>query len=395
MAKETRRPAQDRPAITTPHSNLRTRPSGRPPVEERLPSLEDLHEFVARYGTQYDSYLATEPEHELFWSRNHQGLVSYAKWGRHLLVRGGLIAPEEQKRQLLQEFLDHAVPLRLHPAFFGIHETDLPYFREAGYRITKLGEDAIVDLGNVTFAGKKFEWVRRQVNYCLRHGVVASEAGPHLQTPEEWQQTLDEVIAICREGLARRPQAEELKFFDGRIGAHELGRRRLFLARSDEGRGRIEGFVICNPMLGGRAWATEIYRHRNDAVRGAVPFVFHHLIRTLQAEGAEQVNLCLVPARNTQTPLSGDNPVIRRALGIAQKYFRSVFNLDGIDHFKSRFRPRYESRFVCGAQRSRPGAFVATVSTFGVLRLDYRKSARLLWSAVKSKFSGGRDDADG
>src|SRR5690606_3538473 len=162
----------------------------------------------------------------------------------------------------------------------------------------------------------------------------------------EWEQTLEEVISICREGLALRPQAEELKFFDGRIGAHELGRRRLFVARSDEGRGRIEGFVICNPMRGGRAWSTEIYRHRNDAVRGTVPFLFHHLILALQAEGAEQVNLCLVPARNAQTPLPGDNPAIRCALGIAQKYFRPVFNLQGIDHFKSRFRPRYESRFV-------------------------------------------------
>src|SRR5690606_23394997 len=133
--------------------------------------------------------------------------------------------------------------------------------------------------------------------------------GPHLQSPEDWQATLDEVIAICEEGLDLRPQREELKFFDGRIGEHELGRRRLFIARADEGRGRIEGFVVCNPMLGGRMWSTEIYRHRNDEVRGTVPFLFHHLILALQDEGAEQVNLCIVPARGALAPLPGDNPV--------------------------------------------------------------------------------------
>jgi phosphatidylglycerol lysyltransferase len=390
MAKETRDRSQNRPPISTPHSKLRTRRHERPLGEEQIPSLERLQEFVFQHGTQYDSYLATEPEHELFWSRNEQGLISYARWGRHLLVRGGLIAPEEQKRQLLQEFLDYARPLRLNAYFFGIHEADLPYFRETGYRITKLGEDAIVDLGNVTFAGKKFEWVRRQVNYCQRHGLVASEAGPHLQSPEDWQATLDEVIAICEKGLDLRPQREELKFFDGRIGEHELGRRRLFIARADEGRGRIEGFVVCNPMLGGRMWSTEIYRHRNDEVRGTVPFLFHHLILALQEEGAEQVNLCIVPARNALTPLPGDNPVIRRGLGVAHKYFRGVFNLQGIDHFKSRFRPRYESRYICGAQRPQPGAFVATISVFGVLRLDYRKAARLAWSRLCSKLSRTR-----
>src|SRR5690606_23853029 len=144
MAKETRNRSQKQPAISTPHSRLRTARRGRPLVEERVPSTEQLLDFVYQHGAQYDSYLATEPEHELFWSRNQQGLISYAKWGRHLLVRGGLIAPEEQKRQLLQEFLDHARPLRLNAYFFGIHEEDLPYFRETGYRITKLGEDAIV-----------------------------------------------------------------------------------------------------------------------------------------------------------------------------------------------------------------------------------------------------------
>jgi len=355
------------------------------PRSRAFPTTPEVQNFVYQHGAQYDSYLATEPEHQLFWSSNNGGVISFGQWSRHLLIRGGLIAPEAEKQRLLQEFCNHVEPLRLTSSFFGVHEADLRYFREAGYRISKLGEDALVDLGNVTFAGKKFEWVRRQVNYCRRHGLVIEEVGPHLQSPEQWEATLQEALAVCQDALAKRPQAQELTFFDGRIGMHPLGHRRMFIARSEGGKGRMEGFVVCNPILGGRAWSTEIYRHRTDGVRGTVPFLFHHLILKFQEEGAEQVNLCLVPARNCETPLPGDNPLIRHGMAVAQNYFRPVFNLAGIDHFKSRFRPRYESRYVCAPQKQYPGAFVATLVMFGVLRIDFRKACRLFWNGCRRR----------
>ncbi len=73
-----------------------------------------------------------------------------------------------------------------------------------------------------------------------------------------------------------------MRFFEGRIDDHELGLRRLFIARSGNGLGRIEGTsVVCNPMDNGSRWSTEIYRHRTDSVRGTVAFLFHHLMQQL------------------------------------------------------------------------------------------------------------------
>ena len=93
----------------------------------------------------------------------------------------------------------------------------------------------------------------------------------------DWSAVLKEIDEITRDSLAGRPQSQELEFFDGRIGEHELGLRRLFLARSDEGRGRIEGYIVCNPIENGRKWSTEIYRHRSDSVRGVIAFLMHTL----------------------------------------------------------------------------------------------------------------------
>ena len=378
----------NRPTLQAEHG---ARAQPRPVRDRRRSELDDperhLRQFVSRHGQLYDSYLATEPGREAFWSTGNRGVVTFVRHKRHVLVAGGLIAPEDEKERLLNEFLDHTERLRLRPVFLGIPDEDLPLFRRAGYRITKMGEDALIDLGNCTFGGKKYEWVRRQSNYCRRHGVVVSEVRPEKLPEAGWSVVLEELDEISRDALAEKPQSRELEFFDGRIGEHELGLRRLFVARSDEGDGRIEGYVVCNPIEDGRKWSTEIYRHRSDSVRGVIAFLMHSLILQLQDEGAEQVNLCLVPAQNCEAPLEGDNPIVRHALRVAVKYFGLVFDLAGIGHFKSRFRPRYENRYLCAPQQPSVGAFIATLKTFGVFRLDYPKTARLLWGRIRKRTS--------
>lgn len=371
------------PVERSPHSVTHTPDDGFGGLHESVPphdpGLEEFERFVATHGRQFDSYLATQPDRELFWSQGRRGVVSFVRRGRHVLVSGGLIAPLDERGPLLHEFLDYLATLRLRPMFFCIPEEDLPLFREVGFRITKIGEDAVVDLPDCTFSGKPFEWVRRQVNYCRRHGLVAEEVRPEDVTREQWQQILGETAELCRERLRERPQSKELEFFDGQLGEHRLGQRRLFVARSDEVRGRLEGFVVCNPLRGGEAWAIEIYRHRPDAVRGTLAFLFHHVISQLRDEGVSAVNLCIIPGHNCQTPLPDDNEFIRKGFARADRYFSLLFDITGIGHFKSRFRPRYEASYYCSPPDASFGAFWAIIMTLGVLRLDPVKTLRLAW----------------
>lgn len=302
-----------------------------------------------------------------------------------MLVSGGLIAPAEKRRRLLQEFLAYLAPRNLRPMFFCIPEEDLPLFREVGFQITKLGEDAVLDLADCTFAGKEYEWVRRQVNYCRRHGLVASEVRAGRCDEATWEATLAEALDVCHDLMRQRPQTRELEFFDGQIGEHRLGERRLFVARSDGGNGRIEGFVVCNPMLGGRKWALEIYRHRADAIRGTLPFLFHHIATQMREEGVEAANLSILLGHNCQAPMPGDNPFVRKGFARAEKYFSLLFDVTGIAHFKSRFRPRYEPCYYCSPPDASFGAFWAVLMTLGVLRIAPLKTVRLTWQRLRKR----------
>ncbi len=333
-----------------------------------------ISDLAFRHGRYFDSYLATESNRKHFISAGGMGVVSYVQCGRYILVGGGLIAPDSHRKRLLELFVEFAASKRLTVSFYNIGPADLPYFQELSFQVTKWGEEPIVDLAGQTWRGKAFEWVRRQTNYCQRNGLKALEIRQDELSSTEWAQCVSEVREVSAESISAKPQ-KEMTFFEGSIANTPLGRRRLFVARSDEGMGRIEGFVICNPIEGGRMWSTELYRRRLDSVRGTMAFLFHYVLRTMQDEGVEQVPMCLDLGKNVETAIEGDSFLVRQTLNLGRRFLNSVFDFAGIQHFKSRFRPRYEDRFVCVLPKATVGSTWAFFRASGALRIDIVKLA--------------------
>ncbi len=308
-------------------------------------------------------------------------MISYKRWRNHVVIGGGLIAPEVHKERLVTEFMDFSKKNKLSIAFHNIGEHDLSIFKERQFQITKWGEDPLIDLESCDWKGKKYEWVRRQTNYCLRQGVSACEVQPHLLNPLQWSEMLSEVIEVANESLTRKPQKKAIQFFEGRIDNHELGLRRLFVARHH---GRIEGFVICNPILNGTGWATELYRYRIDSVKGTMPFLIHYVLQQLKSEGVSRAGLCLDLGRDCHA-LPGDSLLVRRGLWFAEKYLTSIFDFSGLRHFKSRFRPQYEQRFACVYPKVTVGSLLAFASTTGVLNLHYGKLVSIACNQIQKR----------
>ncbi|HZZ71806.1 MAG TPA: phosphatidylglycerol lysyltransferase domain-containing protein [Pirellulales bacterium] len=348
----------------------------RAPRRAEADLLEDL---AYRFGRSYDSYLVTEPGRECFWSAARDGAIVFLRRGKYLSVGGGLLAAAADKRELLAEFIDYLRANRLHASFYNIAEDELDVFREAGFQATKWGEDAVMNLGALTWSGKSFEWVRRQSNFCRRQGLVWSECRQAAMSPFEWHSLVDELQAISTARLATKPQAVETGFLDGRFDPERLGRKRLFIARSAA---RIEGFLICNPCQGGAEWSLEMYRQRPDGVRGTVTFLMHETLQQFQREGLRRASLCLVPALRCNQPLAGDSRLIRWGLAVSQ-YFNFLYDVKGLYHFKSRFRPQFENRYVCAYPRATIGSLRAFTRVSGALDLSPQKVVRCFWDHLK------------
>jgi phosphatidylglycerol lysyltransferase len=99
-------------------------------------------------------------------------------------------------------------------------------------------------------------------------------------------------------------------------------------------------------------------------------FLFHHVFQQLQEEGVEQIPMCLDIGRNIDTPTPGDSFLIRRGQSFLRRYTGLIFDFSGVHHFKSRFRPRYENRYVCTSPNATVGSLIAYLLVSGSCRLN-------------------------
>ena len=341
--------------------------------------------YAARFGQTYDAYLVTEPGWEYFWSAGRRGLIAVARQGRYLFSSGGLLAPPAHRQDLLQQFVGYAAEHRCAPTFFNVCEDQLPLFRQCGFQATKWGEEAIVDLPQCTWSGKRYEWVRRQTNFCRRRGLDFLECCPEDFSEAQWARLMDELLLVSRMFLAGKPQSREMPFLQGAFDPCRLGQKRLFVAGNRD-RGRIEGFIACNPC-GGQTWVIETCRQRPDAVRGTTAFIMHQAMRQFREEGALRVSLCLLPGLRCRQPQPHDSALVRWGLAIGTGRFVPAFETAGAYHFKTRFRPRFEDRYLCARPRMTLGTAVAFIRLLDVMKLNPRRLLGLVLDRWKKRAS--------
>ena len=339
--------------------------------------IQLLEEMAFQHGRYFDSYLITEPAREYLWGSEDYGVIGFSRKGRYLHVAGGLICNEYHRTEFLEEIREFAKLNKLVISFFSIDEADAESFRAAGFQVSRFGVDSQLELDGLEWRGKPYEWVRRQSNYVSRQAVTFEEGAWGLHSAEDQSALYEELRIISEEHLAGKAQNGEIPFFEGQLVPGHMHRRRLFLARGDNGAGRIEGFLICNPMQGGEGWSIEMYRQRTEAPRGTIPYLFKQVIDQLKSEGVERVSICPVPTIGTERELPGSAFPVRAGMYVWRKLGSIIFDCKGLYHFKSRFRPQFQDLFICAYPRSNWGAVWAYLMTI--------KSFDVKWGAVLKK----------
>ncbi len=356
------------------------------PVQtEAVCEVTPVERVVYQHGSSPDSYLITEPDYEHFWDDQKTGCVGYLRDRHYLHIVGGLSAPEDRKLALLQQFTEFTTANKYLPSFFSIPEADLGYFQQCGYQVTKFGENTAISLKNHSWQGKSYSWIRRQMSYVTRQGAVAREILLDQLSAEERKAVFQQVHHINHEHLSQQLINHELRLLEGQVYPDQFYRRRLFVAHRQETPDHWEAYVVCTPMHSGQGWATEMYRSRNDAIRGVTPFLIASLINQLQQESRETISLCMIPALHCQTPLPGDNRLVRFLLGIWEKRLNFLFNVQGLLHFKSRFRPEFTPVYLCVRPRATVGSVFSFMKTIGFFELDYLHAFRHVAGSRKKK----------
>ncbi len=211
-----------------------------------------------------------------FYNEAKTVFMQYATTASHLVVLGDPIGEEGDFTSAIEEITEFAKKNQLKICFYEVLGSNLEYYAEFGFSFIKFGEEAVVDLKNFSFEGKKNKNLRiKRYRY--------EKAGYYLKTvhPPFDEEFLDELEVISNRWLGSR---KELHFSMGSFNRTYLQASPIVLIYNQED--KILGFCNLMPNKNTNNFSIDLMRYllSEDNVMEAM---FLLLIVWAQGEGYE------------------------------------------------------------------------------------------------------------
>ena len=293
-------------------------------------------EIVARHGRSPLDFFKSWPDKSFFFSPSRESFVAYRVDHAYAIALGDPVGPSAELDSTIDHFRQFCDEQDWRVAF---HQT-LPDFVESyrghGFRLLKVGDDAVVDLERFTLEGSERKSLRHAVSKLERQGVRAEAIEPPV--PESLLAQLKEVS----DEWLRLAGHRERRFTLGRFEHLYVRRTPLHLALDSEG--RVLAFVNLIPSHVDGEAAIDLMRRRAQVPNGTMEFLFSKLLLEYRRRGYRRLNLGLAPMAGFQ---EGDEASREeRALHAFFQRFNFLFNYRGLKQFKAKFAPGWEPRYL-------------------------------------------------
>lgn len=313
------------------------------------PARAKLESWVKQYGINSTSYVLLEGPKRYFTSPHVDGFLAYQVRAGVAVIGGDPVCTRSQAPELIRNFVAAMRGMTRCPV--GAYQVSLHMrdaFREAGFKDIQIGKEAIFDLSRFSLAGGRMELVRAATNKARREGVVISEHRPFALGAEAVNH---ELRVISAEWLKSKGE-HEFGFLLGSLGLEQRSAKRYFIARSVGGAGRIEGFIVCEPIYGRNGYYLDVTRRRGDAVRGTMELLTSETLRLLCAEGYEMASMGLAPLALLDDPDLSGHPRLTSLMRFVYQRVNSNYDFKLLYRYKAKYHPHaWEPRYFCFNQK--------------------------------------------
>lgn len=282
-----------------------------------------------------DDWLALTGDKQFLFSPTGRSFVAYAEQGRALAVAGAPVGRRGEKPALVTAAAALARTRRKRFCFYGVFPEDDELLGDAGHKLFKIGETALIDLPDYSIKGRRGDNLRATRNRMQRLGVTF-EVAPRADVSS----MLPALRRISDEWL-RRHRSREKAFSLGFFSDRYLCRTPMAIARLE---GEVVAFANLWPATDGSVLSFDLMRYGDDAPKAAIDFLIIELAHWGQAQGYQALDIGLAP-------LSGldDQPHARMLARMGDFVFDTAerfYGFKGLRQFKDKFHPRWEPRFV-------------------------------------------------
>lgn len=294
----------------------------------------DVVRIVAQAGNT-EANLALTGDKQFLIAPERDAFLMYDIQGMSWIVMGDPIGAEERFDDLLWRFRELVDRRGGKPVFYEVNAANLPRYLDLGLSLLKLGEEALIDLQAFSLEGGARANLRQSSHKAERQGLafaVVPAGGVGALIPE--------LREISDEWLAAKGAVEK-QFSVGHFDPAYLSGFDLAVIRQA---GKIVAFANLWQSAGKRELSVDLMRHRTDAPRGHMDFLFVQLLLWGKAQGFKCFSLGMAPLSGLEGhPLA---PAWHKAGNLIFQHGEQIYGFEGLRAFKEKFRPDWRPRYL-------------------------------------------------
>lgn len=310
------RPARPRAALAGPADIARARP------------------IVEQSAWTYAN-LVFRGDKALLFSRSGNAFLMYGRMRRSWIAMGDPVGPKEEALELAWQFRDLCDRHDAWPVFFEVRPENLDVYLDLGLALTKLGEEARVDLPAFDLHGHAHAELRQASAKIVRLGC-----GFEILPPEAVRAALTQLARVSDAWLANKSTREK-GFSNASFDVAYLQQFPVAVVRRGE-----EIIAFANLWLGaGREeLSVDLMRHVGDAPNGTMDYLFAELMLWGRGAGYRWFNFGTAPLSGLRARPGA--PLWHRFGQLVYQYGEHFYNFRGLRRYKEKFGPVWTPRYL-------------------------------------------------
>ncbi|BDZ41860.1 hypothetical protein GCM10025865_11590 [Paraoerskovia sediminicola] len=309
------------------------------------PSRESARELLTSLGSPSRlSWMSTWEENSWWSPATPLGVVTYQSYLGTAIGLGDPVAGSPDDRaSLAVAFMEAADDAGLTPAFFSAGPELATVADVYGWTRVQVAEEAVIDLPDLEFRGKKWQDVRTALNKGKKLGITHRM----VTLADEPREIRAQVRAIS-DAWVTEGGLPEMGFTLGGVDEALDPAVRVGLAVGEDG--TVHGVTSWLPVHGvdGRVtgWTLDLMRRRpDDSFRNTMEFLIASACVQLKEEGYLEVSLSGAPLAGGHED-DGSATAIDAVLRTVADTLEPLYGFQSLHSFKAKFQPRGEPLYL-------------------------------------------------
>ncbi|MEH2274136.1 MAG: phosphatidylglycerol lysyltransferase domain-containing protein [Nostoc sp.] len=293
-------------------------------------------EIVEQYGRSSLAALTLLNDKSYYFSPTGNSVIAYVPKGRGAIALGDPIGPIEDRKETIIAFQQFCQRNDWYPGFYQTLPDDIQLYKSLGFKVLKIGEEAIVDLKTFTLQGKAGKNFRPSINRLTKLGYQIDFYQPPIAND-----LLHRLKPVSDEWL-KMVQGSEKHFSLGWFEEAYLRDCEIAVMHNPEGEISAFANIVREYQL--NEATIDMMRHRPSIENGTMDFLFISLLQHFKECGYDSFNFGLSAFAGV-----GDNPESRRlekVLHYLYQHLSRFYNFKGLHSYKDKFRPGWEPRYL-------------------------------------------------